>query len=305
MTVVPLRPHTIRGSEAAAACDVDPYRSRVMLWLEKTGRHERPETEAMRWGIRLQPVIAEELEERGYTLLPAPADGYVDPARPWLVGHPDGFVGAPAERADVRPVGRGLLEIKTVGQWAHRANGAMLPLAYAAQVQTYLHLTGLGWGLLAMLVGGQRLDVYPLPRDDRAISLILPRLEEFYGYLCSDTQPPVGRTESDKEALMLLHPHAVVGRRQRADKEALGWYHDLLALREQESAIGAQRVGLENALKAALGDAEILVSPDDRELVRWAPWTSTHTDVKGLRAAHPDIAAQYVTTKDTRRFTLL
>lgn len=39
---------TIGGSEAAAAAGIDPHRSRVGLWLEKTGRVEREETEAMR-----------------------------------------------------------------------------------------------------------------------------------------------------------------------------------------------------------------------------------------------------------------
>ena len=73
MTVVQLRPHTIGGSEAAAACGVDPYRSRVWLWGEKTGRpgFERPETEAMRWGKRLEDDIDDALRELGYDVTEA------------------------------------------------------------------------------------------------------------------------------------------------------------------------------------------------------------------------------------------
>src|SRR6266487_441319 len=75
MTVVDLatrRRDKIGGSEAASACGVDPFRSRIMLWAEKTGRIERPETEAMKWGKLLEPVVFAGLERQGYDVMPAP-----------------------------------------------------------------------------------------------------------------------------------------------------------------------------------------------------------------------------------------
>jgi putative phage-type endonuclease len=127
--VVPIRPLcTIGGSEIAAAAGVDPYRSRVALWLEKTGRLDPPETEAMRWGELLEPAIWNELEDRGYELTVSNPAGLTDPERPWLVGHPDGFVAI-----GDKP---GVLEIKTASPWVARhewADGGA-PLAYAAQL---------------------------------------------------------------------------------------------------------------------------------------------------------------------------
>src|SRR5581483_6399044 len=64
------------GAEGAAAAGVHPYTSRVMLWLRRTGRVEQPETEAMRWGTRIEPLVLAALEEEGYELLPAPVDGF-------------------------------------------------------------------------------------------------------------------------------------------------------------------------------------------------------------------------------------
>lgn len=299
MTVVALRQFTIGGSDAAAAAGVDPHRSRVMLWLEKTGRAQREETEVMRWGTLLEPLVMAELEERGYALW-TPEHGEPryerhDSDRPWLVGHPDGLVTLDGESA--------LLEIKTVGQWAHHANGGMVPLGYAAQVQHYLHLTGLTRALLAVLVGGQRLELMELPRDDNVIRLLLAAEEDFYGYLCRDECPPVG--PSDRDALLLLHPSAAQGRMVRLDSEQMGWLDELRARREQLDAVTAQKDELENRLKAAMGDAELAIAPNDAELIRWRNVESTRTDVRGLRAAHPEIAARYVTTTQTRRFTLL
>lgn len=297
MTVVPLHPHTLGGSEAGAACGVDPHRSRVMLWLEKTGRAERAATEAMRWGTRLQDDVLDALTELGYEVFPTEAElmPLRDDARPWLIGHPDGFT--------VLDDAAALLEVKTVGQWAHAANGGAVPLAYACQVQHYLHLTGLTRCLLAVLVGGQRLELLELPRDDGVIRRILALEEAMYGYLCRDECPPVGPT--DREALALMHPSAVAGRMVRLDSEAMGWLRELQARRAVEDAVVWQRVELENRLKAVIGDAETALAPNDDEVIRWTNYEATRMDMKGLRAAHPQTAAQFVTTTQTRRFTLL
>src|SRR5436309_2038443 len=91
MTVTPLRTFTIGGSDAAAAAGIDPHKSRMKLWLEKRGVIPVEESEAMRWGKLLEPVIFEELREREldpqhFTLVAG------DKKRPWCIGHPDGLV---------------------------------------------------------------------------------------------------------------------------------------------------------------------------------------------------------------------
>ena len=101
MTVVDLatrRLEKIGGSEAAAACGVDPHTSRIMLWAEKTGKVEREQSEAMRWGNLLQPVVYAELEAREWEVMPAPDDEGVHPDLPWLTGHVDGYVNVDGER---------------------------------------------------------------------------------------------------------------------------------------------------------------------------------------------------------------
>src|SRR6266705_4456945 len=110
VTVVALdtrRREKIGGSEAASACGIDPFRSRRLLWYEKVNGIEREESEAMWLGTLLQPAIAEIVAERGYEIMPAPADGFVHPDWPWMVVHPDGFSSVENERA--------LVGIKTRG----------------------------------------------------------------------------------------------------------------------------------------------------------------------------------------------
>lgn len=55
----------IGGSDAAAAVGLNPYKSQLELWLEKTGRDaELPKpdpndtTEPIYWGTLLEPIVA-------------------------------------------------------------------------------------------------------------------------------------------------------------------------------------------------------------------------------------------------------
>lgn len=301
MNVIALRqPEPIGGSEAAAAAGIDPHRSRVMLWLEKTGRYERSESDAMRWGKLLEPVIASALIEDGYPVrLGCPR--LSDSARPWIGGTPAGF-------ADIGEAGaEALLEIKTVGSFAHRTDawdGDAIPVAYAAQIQHYLHLTGLSRCLLAVLVGGQRLEVREVARDDRSIALLLDREEAFWtDYLVPDRQPPVGA--HDDEAIHFLHPTATHGRVVRLDREHYGLLADLRARRSQLDALEDQKAELENRLKAFMGDAETALSPSDEEVLRWPNVSSRRIDTAALKAARPDVYDAYAVAKPSRRFNVI
>jgi putative phage-type endonuclease len=291
---------TIGGSEAAAAAGIDPHRSRVALWLEKTGRAERPETEAMRWGTLLEAVIVAELRERGIDVTPwEERAAMADPERPWVTGHPDGLAWPDDDDRTY------LLEIKTVGQWAKREWNGEPPPAYVAQVQHYLHLTGRDRALLAVLVGGQKLELTTIERSQRTIDLLLMLEEQFYGFLQRDELPPPDGSESAREALNAYFAEATPGRAYRFDKAGMSLYRELIARREQEKAVKVQRVKLENRIKALMGDAEVALSPHDDELIRWPTVSSTRVDVTALRAEHPEIAERFGKTTTTRRFEAL
>lgn len=293
MSVTQLRKPTLGGSTAAAAAGVDPYRSRVMLWAEMTGRVKREPTEAMEWGNRLEPVVMAALADRGHKVeAPADADDatWTDPAREWLVGHVDGYV-----KPDT------LLEVKTASAYTrHDAP----PLAYVAQVQTYLHLTGLDRALLAMLVGGQKLLTFNVERDDDAIGILLGLMEDFYGYVVRDEPPPPDGSSSAKDALLALYPEPEKGSVVRADRELRAVVRDLKARRAQHDAIGEQVTELENRVKAFMGDAETLISEADVPLVKWSASHTTRLDTTRLRKDAPHVYTQYAVTSTTRRFTV-
>ncbi|HTP25420.1 MAG TPA: YqaJ viral recombinase family protein, partial [Anaeromyxobacteraceae bacterium] len=142
---------SIGGSTAAAAVGLDPFRSRVQLWLELTGRVEPPDTsEAMRWGTLLEPVIAAEIDKTVEYNVLRPGQQLVDG---WRHANTDGTV-------DDGYGPLGVLEIKTASAYRSREwADAAVPTAYVIQVSHYMALTGLTWGLVACLIGGQRLEL--------------------------------------------------------------------------------------------------------------------------------------------------
>ena len=291
---------TLGGSSAAAAVGVDPHRSAVMLWAELVGLVEREPSEAMRWGTLLEPAIREELEVRGYELMPAPADGFGDPERPWLVGHPDGFTVLNGDTPAV-------LELKTAGQWAHRSgwDGPTVPVAYQVQAQTYMHLTDRPACLVACLVGGQRLELHELTRDDNAIEMLLPLLDDFVEHVRTNVPPPPDGSASSRAAIIALYPEAEDRKVCRLSRAEWDVVLELRERKEQLATVKEQVSELENHLKLAMGKAELAISPMDTEVLKWTNVWSSRVDVKELRAAHPEIADEFTERKPTRRFTVL
>lgn len=290
--------YTVGGSEAASACGVDPYRSRVELWAEKLGRVTRLPTEAMDLGNALQERVAELVTERhGYAVLPAPASGFVHPERRWQTGRPDGFVDVDGAR--------GILEVKTRGQSWTDDTAALGH--YVIQLQHYMAVTGLDVGVLAVLhggYGGMALYVQVFPRDDSLIDIVTEREHEFLELVRAEQLPAPDGSDSAGDTLRSLFP-GEVGSQARASREL--WDRHVLPARELAETIKRAKDQHERhlqAIQAAMGDATELISPWDEPVAKWTPYTSKRLDTKALREARPDVAGEFTRETTARRFTL-
>lgn len=291
------RPFTIGGSEAAAACGVDPYRSRVMLWAEKTGRYQREPTEAMHWGKLVEPVVIDELRRRDYVVFANERPTYQHRELPWLVGTPDGFTEVDGERA--------VLEVKTGSSYtAHDwSNEIGAPVPALMQVHHYMLLTDCERGLLAALVGGQRLELREVRRDNAVIEAMVKREQRFLDFVRTDTPPPPDGSDSARDAIRAMYA-AGSERTVRLDVDTYRAVQELRQLREQRKAIEQQEAERAQRVQLAMGDAEYAVSPYDTPAAKWSTVTSARLDTTALRAARPEIYAEFAATHNTRRFTV-
>jgi putative phage-type endonuclease len=297
MTVLDLetRRYRVGGSEAAAACGVDPFRSRIMLWAEKTGRVERPESLAMRMGTLLQPTVAALVEGEGYEVMPAPDEGFGHEEHGYMIGHPDGFTVIDGKRA--------VLEIKTRGSgWKDDSNA----LASAVmQAQHYMLLTALDAALIAVLhggYGGMALDLRIVRRDDKLIDLMVAMEWEFVQFVHTDTPPDPDGSESARDAVRTMAGAAEPGKVARATADIWKLVRTIRECDERIAAIKAQREQAAQTVQAFMGDAEELVTPFDTPAARWPTSTRTSLDTKALRAAHPSIAGEFTKATTYRTF---
>jgi putative phage-type endonuclease len=196
----------IGGTDISAILGRNPWRQPIDVYLAKLGLAEQPETQAMRLGNRLEPVIAEEYAEMtGSKLVRGEEIARLFPgvAEVWkghtiiehtehrfLIGVPDAIV-PDAERG---------LEIKNAGfrgrEWGDPGTDE-IPIHYWLQCAWYMALTGLNQWDLAVLFSGNRLEIYTVRRDPEIEPVLLEVGVDFWQrYILTKTPPPVDASKS-------------------------------------------------------------------------------------------------------------
>ena len=149
---VAARRQGIGGSDAGAILGVDSYRTALDIYEVKVGiREPEPPNAAMKRGTFLEPIARKLYTEltgrRVRRMSQRTHAGY-----PFMLCNVDGMILALADRqrGDER-AGPGVLELKCPSVWAFaKIKREGLPLAYIAQMQHNLVVTGFGWGSFAL-----------------------------------------------------------------------------------------------------------------------------------------------------------
>lgn len=254
---------TIGGSEAAAAVGLDPYRSQVQLWAEKTDKLEpRDAGEAALWGTLLEPVVREQVREHGYEVggVPSPISPHEGPA--YMTGHLDGIV-----YREGRDSQTGVYEGKTCGPYVKGWDNGAAPPAYIVQVHHYMILTGLSWSLLACLVAGQKLELREIERDESLVQLILEAEGQFVEWCETDTPPPPDGSEATTEVIKRLYRNTTGEIIVLTNDDAIK-VEELRKVKHSQKLIEQERDRLENELKMRLGTATAGVFNGEK-LISW------------------------------------
>ena len=77
---------------------------------------------------------------------------------------------------------------------------------------------------------------------------------------------------------------------------------ELMELKRMREEIDAEIAAAEDAIKATMGDEEILLAGAFK--VSWKTFTSSRLDSTALKKALPEIAAKFTKTTTTRRFSI-
>ena len=78
--------------------------------------------------------------------------------------------------------------------------------------------------------------------------------------------------------------------------------HEILDLKRMREELDAEITALEDSIKAAMGEEELLTAGAYK--VSWKTFTSSRVDTTALKKALPEIATAYTKTTTSRRFSI-
>jgi predicted phage-related endonuclease len=166
-------------------------------------------------------------------------------------------IGWAAASPDFRVIGeRRLMEAKWSGSKSRFAEG--LPQDVEAQVRWQLGVTGLPVADVAVLLGGDSLEVFEVEHDPAVFDDMVAIASDFRARL--EAGGPFSR---DHARIKRDHP-ADDGSEMAADEELAEAVSALVALRAQRKDMEAAEDDIEAAIKARMGDAAVLTGPGFR-----------------------------------------
>ena len=297
-----VRKHGIGSSDAAAAVGLNPYKSQLELWMEKTGRDTdlpKPDptdtTAPVYWGTLLEPIVAASYTQQTGRRVRKVNAVLQHPDRPWMLANIDReVIGA----SDVQ-----ILECKTAGEFGARHWRDGVPEYVQLQVQHQLAVTGKQAADVAVLLCGQQLKVHRIERDDELITKLMLLQERFWHYVTTDTPPPSDGSDSSATALQYLYPRDSGERLDFSqDSQMSALFTDLQDARFQLDKYKKLEEQYKQKIQQAMGDASQAIF--EAGLVSWKrSKDSTVLDTKRLLSDHPELLAQYSQTRPgSRRF---
>lgn len=201
-----LRESGIGSLDAAAAVGLNPFKSQVRLWMEKTGRSsllhptEVPDDSSTYWGRLLEPIVAAHYALRTGRKVRRINTALQHPLHPWMLVHVCREVaGSPdVQLLECLPVG-----MDTVHLWAEG-----VPDHVRVQVLHQLAVTGLRSADVVALICGQELQIHHIPRDEAVISRLIELERAFWRCVELDQAPPAAGWGPADAVLRALRPSA-------------------------------------------------------------------------------------------------
>lgn len=173
--------------DAAAALGLDPFKSEVRLWMEKTGRQDLlqplqdPDDSAAYWSGLLEPIVAAHYTQRTGRQFRRTEAMLRHRRYPWMV--------ATVKREVVGSPEVQLIECLCVGINAAQLWAEGVPAYIRLRVVHLLAVTGHRAVDLVVLLGGQDLQIHRIERDEAEIARLIRAERAFWRGVELDKAP--------------------------------------------------------------------------------------------------------------------
>lgn len=213
-----LRGLDITSTESPALFGLSPYETPFELWHRKKSGDltSLNDNERMQAGRHIEPAIAAIVAER-FGVFVEPLKTYARDTESRMGSSFDFRITFDGDEENevtrmFRKHGPGILECKNVDFLVHRDKWTAdeCPDHIEIQLQHQLELTGMEWGIIAALVGGNKIWLYIRARDAAVGHAIRQRIAAFWISIANNSPPPPVYPD-DAEAVIALHQFASPG----------------------------------------------------------------------------------------------
>lgn len=187
----------IGGSDAAAIAGLSPWKTPIDVFCDKLGLTvpDTVDTDQMRWGRLLEPVILADLTLKTGRKT-TPRRFFTHPKIPWLIGNVDATFQGAEEGIEVKTT-------MTGEGWGTEGTDEV-PIYYLTQCHHYMLVTGWPRWHVAVLIAGSRRKDYVVEKDQEAEEMLFEAEEYFWKYYVERKEPPPVKEYSKAYALWLI-----------------------------------------------------------------------------------------------------
>jgi putative phage-type endonuclease len=267
------------------------------VWLDKTGQIEpKPAGEAAYWGTIMEPIIRQEFADRtGFKI--RQVNAILQHKRfKFMQANLDGIV------TDPNLGGDGIFEAKTASAYRAAEWEQGVPEEYQLQVQHYMAVTGFSFAWVAVLIGGNQFVWRLIERDEGIIDLLIQMESRFWKLVETGVAPEIDGSPASTELLNRLYPESKPKSIIDLPVDSYKWVQQFEQFQREEKDAALKKEEAANHLKELLGDSEVGLIQG--RTVTWKTMNNERLDSKALKAAHPEIAVEFIKTSSYRRFTV-
>ena len=247
------RAQGIGASDVGSVLGLNPYKSALRLWSEKTGRLTPPnldDNENVMRGVALETPIAEAFAaQSGLTIEPCGLLFQADAPHEFILATPDFLID-------------GIIPVEIKAPSAHnRKQWLSPPPMYAAQVRQQMFVLGAPYGIIVAGFtdkAGKITEIVshyinPLDGAEHEANMLL--LDEFWKNV-QNNQMPVAQSKDTSATLDDLYPDELKGKSITLPVSANVIHQELEDINEALARYTTERDLLRASLKALIGDAE-------------------------------------------------
>lgn len=286
------RKNGIGGSDAGAVCGLNPYRSPLAVYQDKTGTEtDDADSESMRQGRDLEDYVARRFTEQTGKKAKRANVIYKSREHPFMYANVDRLI--IGENAG--------LECKTASAYsADKWKDGHIPESYQIQCHHYMAVTGADAWYIAVVILGKDFLWHRIGRDESLIRNLISIESDFWNsHVVPKIMPEPDGSESSERLIRQLAGKAI------SEKEIpLSGFDEQLKRRmeivELIERLDTEKKTIEQKLKLYMGDAEI--AENDRYRITWKNSRTERLDTKALKQEQPEIYRKYAKTAESRRF---